>query len=1051
MKTEFRRAWVLLTALLAPAVATLIAGPVASLPHEDNFESYPEGAPLVNGTNGWYSATLHNTETNVIVQRDTVRSGAQSAVIPFNSVLSNRFELAGNPDPVWVQLDVLPAFFDFDHDACEINPDASAQVFINSNGYFIVHDGPADGATNWSVVTHDPLGDPIDPLPSNEWVRVHIRLEYSTHKWSLYADYRELRTNISFISDLAEFKGFEIYNGGETNTYVDNVCVRVDRLHPDLLPVPDAITNRVFRGLNATNQLFEVSSTNTAKTWPLSCELLFNVWIQPGPANFSLTNDSPQTITNMYASSTLAPGAHNGTVRISTPDAWGATQEFSVAMEVMEIGTDAEVISNTVVYGNIAANRDFAVSNSGASAFNYTITNDVAWIASITPDNGTASNTPGAHAIAYASAALDTGVYTGGIFITSSDCGGATQKITAVLTVVKSGQTISTFLPADGSLFETTDTPGLSAAASSGLPVSFVVSAGPGAITGGTNLSFTASGDVSVTASQAGNANWNPAPDVTHTFTVAKAPATVTLLDLAQTYDGTPRVVAAQTVPAGLTVEIAYNGSETPPVDAGSHAVTGVVNDIIYQGSASDTLVVAKAGQTISGFLPADGTEFEPADTAVLSAEASSGLPVSFAVSAGPGLITGGSTLSFTGPGSVSVIASQAGDANRDPAPDVTHTFTVSEQPPEGDLAISPASLSNAGPMRHDAPPQSFEVWNRGQGSLSYTISADVPWLNVAPDSGTSTGEHDAITVNYSTAGLLPGIHNGAIAVTPGVGSPVTLPVSLRIYTVKDDFNGDGRTDPWFYYQPGGTWYLLYDAEIEAKEFGWHEARAAGHDYDGDGKCNLAVYYPAGGAWYVLMADNTMRAESFGWAETAPVPGDYNGDGRTDLAVYWPAGGLWFVMGLDGEVMAWALPWGGPAMTPVPADYSGDGRTDLAVYHQAAGRWYILAMSGEVLLWGLNFGWSEAAPLTGDFDGDGRSDFAVYHQAAGMWYVLTWQGAFNAIHFGWHAAAPLVGDFDGDGIDDIAVFHRDRYDAVWYLLQSSHGFRAVSSRDLRIR
>ena len=74
-----------------------------------------------------------------------------------------------------------------------------------------------------------------------------------------------------------------------------------------------------------------------------------------------------------------------------------------------------------------------------------------------------------------------------------------------------------------------------------------------------------------------------------------KPMATVTLGNLAQTYDGVPKNATATTVPAGLTVDFTYNGSVTPPIAVGNYAVTGIVNDVNYQGMASGILVVSKA------------------------------------------------------------------------------------------------------------------------------------------------------------------------------------------------------------------------------------------------------------------------------------------------------------------------------------------------------------------------------------------------------------------------------------------------------------------------
>ena len=138
------------------------------------------------------------------------------------------------------------------------------------------------------------------------------------------------------------------------------------------------------------------------------------------------------------------------------------------------------------------------------------------------------------------------------------------------------------------------------ATADSGLPVSFTVASGPGAITGGNTLTFTGAGEVSIVASQAGNPEFNPAPDVTNIFIVAKAIAEVTLSELLQTYDGTPKSAMATTVPADLVVILTYDGEATLPVVAGSYTVTGTVDDALFQGVASGTLVIE--GEELSGF-----------------------------------------------------------------------------------------------------------------------------------------------------------------------------------------------------------------------------------------------------------------------------------------------------------------------------------------------------------------------------------------------------------------------------------------------------------------
>jgi hypothetical protein len=178
---------------------------------------------------------------------------------------------------------------------------------------------------------------------------------------------------------------------------------------------------------------------------------------------------------------------------------------------------------------------------------------------------------------------------------TESAFGTSTNSATASVTTrtaAPQNQTID--FPAIGAQW-TTNILTLSATASSGLPVSFAVGSGPATISNGTTLAFSGAGTVSIVASQAGNGSWNPAPNVTNSFSVTKATAGVTLNGLAQTYDGTPRVVTATTTPSGLSVGVTYNGSGTAPTSAGSYAATGTVSDAMYQGSAAGTLVVAKA------------------------------------------------------------------------------------------------------------------------------------------------------------------------------------------------------------------------------------------------------------------------------------------------------------------------------------------------------------------------------------------------------------------------------------------------------------------------
>jgi hypothetical protein len=199
------------------------------------------------------------------------------------------------------------------------------------------------------------------------------------------------------------------------------------------------------------------------------------------------------------------------------------------------------------------------------------------------------------------------------------------------------------------------------------------ISGGDGSVQTWTSGPIDVCGDVVLVLTNNVNAGAITLDDVE--WTGCKLPATVTLADLAQTYDGTPRPVAAPTEPEGLAVEITYDGSATAPTAAGTYAVVATVVDDDYAGTASGTLTVAKADQNIDFAVLAAPAEFQ---TLPLGAVASSGLPVSFAVSFGPAAIAAdGASVSFSGTGRVAIAASQAGDGNWNAAPSVAREFDV--------------------------------------------------------------------------------------------------------------------------------------------------------------------------------------------------------------------------------------------------------------------------------------------------------------------------------------------------------------------------------------
>ena len=96
---------------------------------------------------------------------------------------------------------------------------------------------------------------------------------------------------------------------------------------------------------------------------------------------------------------------------------------------------------------------------------------------------------------------------------------------------------------------------------------------------------------------------------------------------------------------------------------------------------------------------------------------------------------------------------------------------------------LSPTNLNPSCAVGQNATGQSFDVWSSGDGIMSYAIVADTNWLSMSPTSGTSTGEHNRITVSYNTAALSAGTYSATITVVDSItlGASATIPVTLTV------------------------------------------------------------------------------------------------------------------------------------------------------------------------------------------------------------------------------------------------------------------------------
>ena len=220
----------------------------------------------------------------------------------------------------------------------------------------------------------------------------------------------------------------------------------------------------------------------------------------------------------------------------------------------------------------------------------------------------------------------------------------------------------------------------------SGNAVLFSVVSGPGTITGST-LTFTGAGAMQVAANQAGSATYAAAPTVTLSIVVSLAPQTISF----------PAPVSPIAFSSGATVALSATSSSGLPVTisllSGPGSLSGDTLTITGTGrvwlaanqsgnagyaaaaQVKQSILVNPAPQTISFTPPA--TPISYTTTAIpLVATATSGLPVVFTVSSGPGSISG-SSLTVTGVGTIVVAANQPGNYEYAPATQALKSIVV--------------------------------------------------------------------------------------------------------------------------------------------------------------------------------------------------------------------------------------------------------------------------------------------------------------------------------------------------------------------------------------
>jgi uncharacterized protein (TIGR03437 family) len=242
---------------------------------------------------------------------------------------------------------------------------------------------------------------------------------------------------------------------------------------------------------------------------------------------------------------------------------------------------------------------------------------------------------------------------------------------------------------------------------------------------------------------------------------------------------------------------------------------TAIVHTIAPNTAAIYTATfaaISRSGQTIN-FPPIPDKTFGDPPFSV-SATASSGLPVSFSIDSGPATISG-NIVSPKGAGTVTVVASQAGNAMFAPAVAVLGSFRVLSPNFTLSLAASPSAggtiaatpsggvYASGATVQVTAQPNSGFIFTGFSGDLSGTTNPQPVAMSqnrsvTANFAALSTGSADQLTFGVQTGSALPGSiaipldlgsSTAAVAVVPGTGgnwlsatlTPIANPTAVQL------------------------------------------------------------------------------------------------------------------------------------------------------------------------------------------------------------------------------------------------------------------------------
>jgi hypothetical protein len=320
----------------------------------------------------------------------------------------------------------------------------------------------------------------------------------------------------------------------------------------------------------------------------------------------------------------------------------------------------------------------------------------------------------------------------GNTIITASQAGNnsynAAVNVSEQLTVSKASQSIEFSIP--GSNIKTLLNPPikLTATASSSLPVSFTNSDSTVARISGDSVYILKTGNVTITASQAGNDNYNAAPNVQSGFQVTKVTQTINASEVISKTILDPPFKLTATATSSLPVSYVSSDTSVAKINGDSVYICGKfgmstisisqAGDSIYfpAQSINQRLDVLKIPQTITFDTLSNKLVID--DPFKLTATASSSLPITYTSTDTTVARISGDSVYILKAGTSWIQARQAGNATYQTATYVQRMLTIES----ANITVAPSSTGTINSGDTDVPSTLLLKWTTVPFGRSYRL-----------------------------------------------------------------------------------------------------------------------------------------------------------------------------------------------------------------------------------------------------------------------------------------------------------------------------------------